>query len=826
MKLLQWLISKFKGKPEQGSVAPEKWESRFQRPGKNRFSEEDGEKYRVRISRGDLALELQDFNLFAWTLNPVYRYRNFVLDVDISFDPENGHCAAGAIFRYVSEENYYYALISEDGHFRFDVVFNANPITLIPWMKIEQPETEVKAQTAQPSSFRFRIIAHETTFAFFVDGEWIAELDDEMIDTGYIAFAGQNYDERERARFHLHELILESRPMEVEVLFQRWVNYLEPDVERRKALARRLYEMEQYTAALIQLKKAFRSREPAAGERFFLVETLIQLRMYEQALAQVEKCLEADADFHEGKIEKANLLYLLNRFIDTKAWLEEILPGFPEHAPLRNLLGNTEFSLGNWESAAARYEEVLEIEPEMPIFLLNAARAHDYAGNKERAVELYRSAAIEFFRQEAYEELMPIRSRMGELAPEDPLMKSIEGKLRFQDGNLPEAERIFFELIDEDHAESDVFFLEGVVRMQAGKPEEAAEYFRTAAEQEPEFHLYRLKLAESLHLAGLPAEEELNRALELAPEDGWICNLAGLMALERGDYSDAVLYLRKAYEVLPEEREVQLNYSNALYHSEGIERAEEVITDTDDPYALNHRGNMYADNGRLEEAVELYRKALEHMPEEPVFLENISSALMSEDHYAEAEEQLVRLLDTGAGVSTRAYEMIAEVAKEKGEFERAATTLEEALKIEPENSKIRLSLARLLVRRNRWEDARGHLESLRTNGDAERAAEAEELMRKVREATETRYECSSCGREWWVHNDIEPPERVRLYGEPPRESPAGKCDSCGRIYCIECALQHMEGNRFTCPHCGIRLKLSDGGLKYLAVRYAEQNEES
>ncbi len=838
MKLLRWLISKFKGKPEQGSVAPEKWESRFQRPKKNRFSDEDGEKYRVRLHKGYLSLELQDFNLFAWTLNPIYRYRNFVLDMDLSFDSENGHCAAGAIFRYVSEENYYYALISDDRYFRFDVVFNANPITLIPWMKIElseeesarpeghvETDTKGRVETAEGSPFRFRIIAHETSFAFFINGEWIAELDDEMIDTGYLAFAGQNYGDSKGAAFYLREFILESRPMEVEVLFQRWVNYLEPDVERRKALARRLYEMEQYTAALIQLKKAFRSKEPTAEERFFLVETLIQLRMYEQALAQVEKCIEADADFREGKIEKANLLYLLNRFIDTKAWIEEILGDFPEHAPLRNLLGNTEFSLGNWEKAAARYEEVLEVEPDMPIFLLNTARAHDYAGNEERATELYRRAALEFFRQEAYEDLLPIRSRMGEIAPEDPLMKSIEGKLRFQDGNLPEAERIFLELIDEGRAESDVYFLEGVVRMQAGEPEEAAEYLRHAAAQEPDFHLYRLRLAESLHLAGLPAEEEMNRALELAPEDGWTCNLAGLLALEREEFADAARYLEKAFTALPEEREIQLNYSKALYRCEGIGRAEEVITDTGDPYVFNHRGNMYADNGRLEEAVEFYRKALEQMPDEPVFLENIASALMNAEHYAEAEEHLVRLLEAGEGVSVRTYEMIAEIAKEKGEFERAATTLEEALKIEPENGKIRLNLARLLVRRNRWEDARGHLESLKTNGDAERASEAEELLRQVREATETRYTCSSCGREWWVHNDVEPPERVRLYGEPPKESPAGKCEICGKIYCIECAMQHMEGKRFVCPHCGVKLKLSEGGLKYLAVQYAKQNEE-
>jgi transcription initiation factor IIE alpha subunit len=33
----------------------------------------------------------------------------------------------------------------------------------------------------------------------------------------------------------------------------------------------------------------------------------------------------------------------------------------------------------------------------------------------------------------------------------------------------------------------------------------------------------------------------------------------------------------------------------------------------------------------------------------------------------------------------------------------------------------------------------------------------------------------------------------------------------------------MQENRFVCAECGERLKLNDDGLKYLAVRYAEEN---
>jgi predicted Zn-dependent protease len=414
---------------------------------------------------------------------------------------------------------------------------------------------------------------------------------------------------------------------------------------------------------------------------------------------------------------------------------------------------------------------------------------------------------------------------MKELEDGDPWMRSIEGKVRFHEGNLPEAERIFLELIDEKEAESDLFFLEGVILMQKGEPGEAAGYFRRAADMEPDFPLYRFRLAESLHLAGYPAEGELQRALELNPEDGWLHNLAGVIEMERGAYGRAREYLEKAYALLPEEREVQINYSGALLHTEGMAGAQEVLTLDGDPYVLNHRGNLYADSGDVERAVEWYRQALEHIPEEPVFLENIASALLQLEHYAEAEEYLVRMLDTGDRVPVRAYEMIAEIAQQKGEFERAAATLEEALKIEPDNSRVLLNLARLLTRRGHWERAKQHLERLREEESGESGEEVRALLQQVREATEERYECSSCGREWWVPKDAELPERVRLYGEPPGESPAGMCPSCGRVFCIECAMNHMDGQRFVCPHCGDRLKLSDGGLKYLALLYAHRRHE-
>ena len=96
------------------------------------------------------------------------------------------------------------------------------------------------------------------------------------------------------------------------------------------------------------------------------------------------------------------------------------------------------------------------------------------------------------------------------------------------------------------------------------------------------------------------------------------------------------------------------------------------------------------------------------------------------------------------------------------------------------------------------------------------------LMQKVESALNDRYKCNSCGREWIVPKNIPIIDVVRIHGEPDGESPAGKCRKCGKVYCVNCAIDHIRDNRFVCPDCDEYLKLSENYLKYLAMEYAKE----
>ena len=806
MHMLRWILSKLSRKTrEEGALGEEKWKSNFSALSKKRFVEEDTESFRAVHSHAALRLQLKRSNLFAWALFSPFRYRNFVTEMQIQCSPENGHSAAGLLFRYINEENYYYALISTRGYFRFDVVFNGNPTPLIPWLEIPHPQGSL--------SFKLSVIAHNSSFSFYLEDQWIAETADETFDTGLLAFAGQNYDQGQYAEFALTHMLLESRPVEVEVWYDRWTKVISVDPQQRLRLAERLYGQGHFTGALVQLRRSFQQSTPEKDGLFILAETYLNLGLYQEALEQIELCLQQDPSYAEAKLEKANLLYLQNRFLETRRYVEQIIDSFPQNSPLWNLYGNAEYALGRWSEAAQKYLKAVELNAEVPIFQLNAARALDRSGDIAQAGLYYAEASRLFFRQEAFDELPFIFEQIKRIDPDNSHVAAVRGKLLFQEGNIEAAEDIFRSLIERGEAESEIEFLQGLLYMQRGSHAEGVRCFNSAIESIPDFYLYWLKRAECEYLMGDNPTEALIKARELQPEDGWVHNLAGLIKMEQGEYGAARDLLENAYLLLPEETEVVINYSEAKFHTEGLSAALEVFNKKDGP-SFNQIGNLYAKSDRLEDATEAYRRAVQLNPEEPVFRENLAAALWDGGYINGAEEQLATLLESTPTV--RAYELIAKIAMEKGEYQRAFAASGAGLDMASDSLQLKLLHAQSALHSGAMEVARIEAEQLL---ESEFKTEAWVVINRIRDITEEHFECDECGREWWVPRDIPEQRQVRLYGEPPGEMPAGICPSCGRVYCVACASGHMENQRFVCAICGEPLKLSKNGLKYLALQF-------
>ncbi len=806
------MFSLFKRKKvNPDAIADELWETSFKWYQKNRLALEDNDQYSSRVTASGFSLELKKKNLFAWSNSRLFRYRDFHLEAKLSLAGSNGYSAAGIIFHYVNEENFYYFLVSSRGAFRCDVVFNANPLHLVEW---------TTCPLIKEGKIDLRIIAHGSFYSFYIDDEWVAEFDDDTIPVGRLGLAAQNYNESGNALFYLEKLKVDSKALQVEKAYYRWVHYIPVLPEYRRKLAETFFSMGRFTAAVVQLKKALRTGGESAELHFELAASFLRLKLYDEALESIEKSLALAPAKSEAVIEKANILYLKDEFVRGRGYIKKIIPSYKKNSLLWNLLGNNEFALKDWQAAYKAYKKAISLESQLPIYLINAARAAREMGNRKEALDLYLQASGLLFKLEDYAEIYLLLPQVKHLDPENREVIALEGKILFHEQKFAEAEKLFSELIHSGYKESSVFFLYGLILTVENNRAAALKYLEQATQLEPDYYLYWFHLAEKLFLRGDDPMAALKKAFDLAPDDPWVNNLYGLVLLRKGPLCDAGSYLQKALDQAPAETDILINFSEYLFRTEQMEKAFSVIAKGleaagDNPELLNHRGNLFSRLKKYREAAVDYEMALKADPDNLKYMENCAACSIELDMIMRAEELLLKLLEKSPGVSV--YNRLGNLALIKREYKRAELAFKEALKLEPDNGELNLNLAALYLQQGRHKQAKELILSILYKQPD--SAGAVKLLSQIRKNYELKMECASCSREWWVPRELPPQRGLKLHGEPPGEAPAGKCPACGKIYCIACASDHLRDKRFVCADCGELLKLSGDQLKYLIAKH-------
>jgi tetratricopeptide (TPR) repeat protein len=765
-------------------------------------------------------LALLKDSVFAWeSLDEDRRYTDFLMEAEVEPEPSNGHSAAGVIFRHVNDENFYSVLLSSRGNFRVDVLFNNHPVKIVDWTRV--PEPDPQGNRAGGNGRVLRVIAHGSRFSVAVDEEWVAEFEDEMLPEGNVGVAAQNFAGSSRGAFRFRRFLLEADPTVVEREHLRWWYYGPVSPAARLRLAETLYSSESCRPAAVQLRKALKDRAGTPREHFLLAECYMRLAMHEDALAEVERVLAEQPSHAEARLEKANLLYLLHRLLECRNTLEQgladasIAPG----PGAWNLLGNAEYGLGNWEKAVDAYGRAMDLQPDMPLFAQNAARALEKAGRRDEAVRMYLRAARRLFAEEAFDELSMVVPRVRALAPEDPEVRALEAKMLYREGKSEEACVILQRLEEDGSTDSAVHYLLGIILTARGARAEALPRLARAAALEPDFPLYQFRLAETLHLLGRDPRESLARARSLSPSDAWINNLEGQLRLEAGDADGAVAFLSAARDAAPGEETICLNLSEALSRGgRGAEALQVVDAFTrmagENARTMNQRGNIQALTGDKQGAVRDYESAIRMDPENPAYKENCAAACIELDMVHRAEELLAQIEPDHPSASV--YNLLGQVAALKGERARAELSYSEALRLRPGDPDITVNLALLLRERGRHDEARDLLLSVLSACPAHTRARS--LVDRIREEREQRIACATCGREWWAPRELPPQPSLRVRGELPAEAPAGRCPACRKVYCVGCASAHLREMRFYCPDDGEHLRLSDDQLKWLFSR--------
>jgi tetratricopeptide (TPR) repeat protein/predicted RNA-binding Zn-ribbon protein involved in translation (DUF1610 family) len=799
--------------------------------------EEEG--YGAAYRNGVLELGLKRPGIFAWTEAPGGEYADFVMEGELGFDAASPYSSCGFLFRAGNDANFYALLVSNHGFLRMDAVFNGNPRPVLAW-------TECPGPLGQ--SFSLRVIARGSHFIICIDDVWAAEAVDDSFRSGFVAFAGQNYGEGQEALFRLSSLFVETRAFEVEAWHFRRSFVEEVPAAARLRLASTYFAMGEWLKAAVQLHKLEKNGPlealgrasvgdaaspplppPAGGglaadALLLKAEVSLRLELFEEAEAAIDACLTLAPERREAALEKANLLYLRGRYLELRSFVLDLIGRVGGDARLWTLSGHARFNLGDYIGAAEDYGRAAAAEPGEALLKMNEARAREQAGDRKGAALAYLAAARGFFEAEADEDLGLALARLEELDPRNPELPATRAKVLFRQGRKAEAGAAIDRLLKTGSEDSALHYLSGLLEAEKGRRELALTRFRRAVELEPDYPLYAFRLAETCFLLGRPeTEATLARALELAPDDGWTCNLAAQAILKtagagpgrrlgEAEAARARLFLDKAVAALPEAIEPRLNLAELESLLGREEEALAVLAaHKADARALNQAGNVLARAGRIEEAGRKYEAAVALEPRNAEYLSNLAAALLELERWTDAEEAVRKALDIET--SARTCLLAGNLALVYGDWVRAETAYRLGLEAAPGDAGLLFALGRTYLGARKLKKAEDCLSELA----AADPARAERLEAEILEATTEKLGCASCDRTWRVPRNLPAQSGASIRAMPPDDSPAGNCPRCGRVFCIACRKAALVDSRFTCPDCGETLKLSDNRLRWLVI---------
>ncbi|MCL2602563.1 MAG: tetratricopeptide repeat protein, partial [Treponema sp.] len=857
-------------KPDPDEIAQEQWHADFNNENRSRFDIKSEISYDANllpnlISSGrSLALSLKKTACIAWVHAPDHCYRDAHFSASIRINAKGGYAAGGVFFRMVDERTYYSLLISSKGYFRLDALLNGMPQPLVGWTELP---LFTGAVLGANESVDFSIIAYGNNITIFIRGHWAAEISNDSIAEGDIAFAAASYESAGElkgnnsgvpyvAEVFLDALSVDSRLDEVSALYETWRNSINIDAAARLRLAETFTAMTQYGAAMTQIRKAQDAPCHRETQRELLLAGRISHAMGRTADAEsyIRQCLASGAESAEGReavTELAKVLYAAGRLTELAECCAQALEVNGGDPVLWTFQGHALWDMKKYKKAAESYDRAFKLDPRNGLLAKNAANVYDVMNRPKDALERYLQAGSAFLQAGNYNDLgllVPILLSRGE---HNYQARSLAGKWAFAvddwqmaDREFKLAETLRKNVVPPPKKDGAQVFLQALLLLRWGRRRDALPLLQEAARLEKNYALFRFRLAENLFLLedkpdNPQMRKEMDAALSLVQESpqggasgggaeneglaGWVNNFAAQVALRKGDLNEAGEYLEKATAVLGDVPAVRVNRAVLCYLRGSLDQALALLegdTQNDPDGTLsNCAGNLLVRAGQFEDADARYQKALVVSPNNTEYLCNRASCLIELGLFGEADKLLAQAHTIAP--SPALLEMISYVAVKKGEYTRAEQACRAALELDPAHAPSLLSLGWILLTLGRYEETREiirRLDALELGEDT--AKSRQELHARLDDLFHRTIECASCSRFWRVEHNPPPVPALRLFAMPPDELPAGSCLACGKTFCIGCAKKNLDGEgRFICPGCNRSLKLVNNGLKKIVQQW-------
>lgn len=750
-------------------------------------------------------------NKFIWQEMPGKLFSDFMLDTDIIL-PTNilkhsdaMHYAVGIVFRMSDNETFMFVGISDTGYARLDCLLNGEPQALTGW---------VECPWLEGNLVNIILIARGTHYSVFLNGQFALEAEDDTVRDGNLAVALQVYAASTPITVRFTNMTMESRPLEVEVAYSRFTNFLaNQHIDQRRRLVDSFMSIQSWIPALIQIKRIEEHGTLHDLDKFNRAECYIREFLYKEALNELMTISKTYADYDTVKLEMYNLLYIQGQYLELK---EKLLSDGDFTNPLHcNLLGHAFFNLGDYNQAIEWYEKAFLLEPTMPLYAQNAARSAEYAEDYERAVLLWNKAAHEFYKQEAYEDTKVCIHHLKRLHADLTYLLALEARIAYAEQDLKLAESLLKKLESHNKLDAGSAYLLGMI-IKPKQPEAALAYFKQAIELEPETALYHFRYTETLWITGKPYDEALQNAMQFADTYGWIYNLAGQIAEAQGKDTEAVAYYEKAVTMLEKELVPRINLATALNKLGYAEKALNTLANHDDkPELLNALGNLYAANHQPDTALSYYEQALTTTTKTNELyydiLFNKASCLISLEQWADAQDT-VRIILEHNPKDIKSLLIMGDIWEQLGDYVRAELSWNHALELSDDVLLLE-RLGMLYIKLNKPKKLHKILEKL----ESLQANSLKSRLAALYDSTiHTTLTCTACGKLWKIPRILPhamPP--LKLHGEIPDYLPAGVCPSCNARYCVQCAKENLDGGRFVCPTCKVRLSINDPQILWI-----------
>jgi hypothetical protein len=157
----------------------------FDRPAASDFAPGEDDLARYSFEEGGYTVAVKARDTVVWTLARG-RYDDVAVSVDTLALPDYGLSAAGVVFHYQDEQNFYLFQVSGDGYYMLELLVEDEFTTLIDWTQSDAIESGAN---------HLRVEARGDRIGLYVNGRRLEETRDGTFTRGAVGVATSSFDE-------------------------------------------------------------------------------------------------------------------------------------------------------------------------------------------------------------------------------------------------------------------------------------------------------------------------------------------------------------------------------------------------------------------------------------------------------------------------------------------------------------------------------------------------------------------------------------------------------------------------------------------------------